>query len=175
MRISDWSSDVCSSDLLGSQGKAHIGRRFGLPFSPLGPWMRDYVGAVRAFWDCWQNRTPLRYESEHYKLDLMVPLFDPGPVEHPHIPIHLAGLNTYMCQVVGEVADGLRPHPVCTPRYINEVMLPAVRKGAAKTGRDLGTVGEAMKPLLAAAPDAASLQAKIRLAKASGRGQVGKA
>src|SRR5262245_42271693 len=72
---------------LGTQVKAHIERRYGLPWSPAGPWMRDYVGAVRAFWDCWQNGTPLRIARPHYKIDLMVPLFNPGPIEHPAIPV----------------------------------------------------------------------------------------
>lgn len=147
---------------LGPQVKAHLIRRFGLQYSPPGPWMRDYVGAVRAFWDCWQNGTPLNYESEHYKLNLMVPLFNPGPVENPNIPIHIAALNTFMAQVAGEVADGFRPHPVCTPKYIREVLLPSFHKGAEKAGRDASTLAVAMKPLVAAARDEESLQAKIR-------------
>ena len=44
---------------LGTQVKAHIERRFGLPWTPAGPWMREYVHAVRAVWDNWQNGTPL--------------------------------------------------------------------------------------------------------------------
>jgi len=147
---------------LGTQVKAHIARRYGMRPAPLGPWMRDYVGAVRAIWDCWQTGRPLAYESEHYKLDLMVPLFDPGPSAHPDIPIHLAALNTYMCRVAGEVADGFRPHPICTPRYIEEVMKPAVAAGAARTGRDAATMAVAMKPLVAAAPDEERLIKKIR-------------
>ena len=38
---------------LGTQVKAHIERRFGMPWTPAGPWMREYVSAVRAVWDCW--------------------------------------------------------------------------------------------------------------------------
>ena len=45
---------------LGTQVKAHIERRFGLPWSPAGPWIREYVDAVRAVWDCWQNGTQAR-------------------------------------------------------------------------------------------------------------------
>jgi alkanesulfonate monooxygenase SsuD/methylene tetrahydromethanopterin reductase-like flavin-dependent oxidoreductase (luciferase family) len=37
-----------------------------------------------------------------------------------------------MCRISGECAEGMRPHPVCTPRYIKEVMLPAAERGAAK-------------------------------------------
>ena len=122
---------------LGSQVKGHIERRFGMSWSAPGPWLREYVQALRAIWDCWQNGTKLDFRGEHYKLNLMVPLFTPAPIEHPQIPVELAAVNPYMCQVAGEVADGIRAHPIATPRYIAETMLPAVQRGAAKTGRDL--------------------------------------
>jgi probable F420-dependent oxidoreductase len=147
---------------LGSQVRGHIVRRFGLAYHPIGPWMRDYVLAVRAVWRCWQERTPLNHQGTHYKLNLMVPLFDPGPIAHPDIPIHLAAVNPVLCRVAGEVADGLRPHPVCTPRYIREVMLPAAAEGAGRAGRDPAALAVAMKPLVCTAPDAATLATRIK-------------
>jgi probable F420-dependent oxidoreductase len=147
---------------LGTQVKAHIERRFGMTWSPAGPWMREYVAAVRAIWDCWQNGTPLDFQGRHYKINLMVPLFNPGPIAHPQIPIQLAAVNSVMCQVAGEVADGIRPHPVCTPSYIEQVMLPAVRAGAAKTGRSLDEFQVCMKPLVATAANAEELVPKVR-------------
>lgn len=148
---------------LGSQVKGHIERRFGMEWKPPGPWMRDYVGALRAIWECWQNGgTKLRYDSAHYNLSLMVPLFAPPPIEHPHIPVQLAAVNPFMCQVAGEVADGIRAHPVCTPNYIAEVMLPAARKGAAKTGRDFSGFEIAAMPLIATAPDRKGLEDRVR-------------
>ena len=147
---------------LGTQVKGHIERRYGVKWSAPGPWMRDYINAVRALWIAWQTQTPLNFKSAHYTLNLWVPLFTPEPIEHPAIPIHLAAVNAYMCQVAGEVAEGVRPHPVCTPHYIREVMLPAVRKGAAKAGRDLTNFAVAIKPLIATAPDAAELVARVR-------------
>lgn len=147
---------------LGSQVRGHIIRRFGLEYRPPGPWMRDYVRAVRAVWTAWQERTPLAFESEHYRLSLMVPLFDPGPIAHPEIPIHIAAVNPTMCRIAGEVADGVRPHPVCTPKYIREVMLPAVAKGATAAGRDATNIAVAMKPLICTAPDAATLAVRVR-------------
>jgi probable F420-dependent oxidoreductase len=108
-------------------------------------------------WRAWQTREPLRYESEHYTLDLMVPLFDPGPIEHPDIPIHVAAVGPLLAAVAGEVADGVRLHPVCNARYIDEVVLPAVAKGAARSGRALDAFEVCMKPLVATAPDSATL------------------
>ncbi|HEY8872622.1 MAG TPA: LLM class flavin-dependent oxidoreductase, partial [Stellaceae bacterium] len=133
---------------LGSQVKGHIERRYGMRWSAPGPWLREYVQALRAIWECWQNGTKLDFRGEHYQLSLMVPLFAPAPIEHPRIPVELAAVNPYMCQVAGEVADGIRAHPVATPRYIADTML-AARKGAAKAGRDLAGFTMCVKPLVA--------------------------
>jgi probable F420-dependent oxidoreductase len=148
---------------LGSQVKGHIERRYGMVWSPPGPWMRDYIGALRAIWQCWQNGgSKLGYESKHYNLNLMVPLFAPPPIEHPHIQVQLAAVNPFMCQIAGEVADGIRAHPVCTPRYIEEVMLPAAQKGASKAGRHFSRFEIAAMPLIATAPDKKGLKARVR-------------
>jgi len=142
---------------LGSQVRAHVQRRFGMAWHPPAPWMRDYINAVRAVWQTWQHGTPLRFESERYQLDLMVPLFDPGPIDHPDIPIHVAAIGPNMCAVAAEVADGIRLHPVCTPRFIDEQIRPAMARGAARVGRDLAQVEVGMKPLIGTAPDRAAL------------------
>ena len=147
---------------LGSQVKGHIERRYGMRWSPPGPWLRDYVGALRAIWASWQNGTKLDFQSEHYTLSLTVPLFMPAPLEHPDIRVELAAVNSYMCQVAGEVADGIRAHPVATPRYIAEIMLPAARKGMAKAGRDGSGFAMCVTPLVATAPDRATLAERIQ-------------
>ena len=81
------------------------------------------------------------------------PLFNPGPIEHPFIPIHLAAVNPYMSMVAGEVAEGVRPHPVCTPRYIKEVMWPEIRRGLDKSCRGNSHFCVAIKPLIATGAD----------------------
>ncbi len=147
---------------LGTQVRAHIERRYGFHWSAPGPWIREYIQAVRALWAAWQSGTQPDHCGARYQINLSVPLFDPGPLEHPHIPIHLAAVNPYLCEVAGEVADGLRPHPVCTAHYIEEVMWPAVRKGAARSGRSLEHFAVSIKPLIVTAPDAATLAQRIR-------------
>jgi probable F420-dependent oxidoreductase len=147
---------------LGSQVKGHIERRFGIAWSAPGPWLREYVQALRTIWDSWQNGAKLDFHGAHYNLTLSVPLFSPAPLDHPCIPIELAAVNPYMCQVAGEVADGIRAHPVATPRYLREIMLPAVRKGAGRAGRDLAGFAMCVKPLIAAAPDEAGLAERVR-------------
>ena len=151
---------------LGTQVKGHIQRRYGVPWSAPGLWMREYVQAVRAVWDCWQNGTQLDFHGEHYDLTLMVPLFNPGPIEHPQIPIHLAAVNPYMCQISGEVADGMRPHPICTRKYLQDVMLPAIQKGANKAGRSADAIEVCASPLLVTAPNEEALEQRIRNVRA---------
>ena len=43
-----------------------------------------------------------------------------------------------MTEVAGEVADGLLVHGFTTERYLREVTLPALERGAAKAGRTPG-------------------------------------
>lgn len=143
---------------LGSQVRGHVRRRFGMDWHAPAPWMRDYVGAVRSVWRAWQTGEPLQYTSEHYNLSLMVPLFDPGPIDHPDIPIHIAAIGPNMCAVAGEVADGVRLHPICTERFIDERVKPSLTVGADRAGRDVGQVEVCMKPLIGTAADDATLE-----------------
>ena len=151
---------------LGTQVRAHMERRYGVAWHAPAPWMRDYVNAVRALWSCWQDGTPLSHQGDHYRLNLMVPLFDPGPIGHPHIPIHIAAIGPNLCAVAGEVADGIRLHPVCTPKFIDEQVAPAVAKGAARAGRDVRSVEVCMKPLVGTASDASRLEAVAETVRA---------
>ena len=121
---------------LGTQVKAHITRRFGMPWpdSVVGKF-REQIQAIRAFWHTWQTGEPLNFRGTYYKLTLMSPFFNPGPIEHPQIPIFIAGVNTGLARLAGEVADGFLVHPFHTVRYLREVLLPAITKGATKAGR----------------------------------------
>jgi probable F420-dependent oxidoreductase len=147
---------------LGPQVRAHIERRYGMAWSAPGPWMREYVEAVRAVWRCWQQGTPLDVKGAHYSINLMPPLFNPGPIEHPDIPIHFAAVNVHMCQVAGEVADGVRPHPICSAEYIANVMIPEIRTGAARVGRSLEGFRICHKPLVATARTEEELAQRVR-------------
>ncbi|MDG6989300.1 MAG: TIGR03617 family F420-dependent LLM class oxidoreductase [Nitrososphaerota archaeon] len=120
---------------LGSQVKGHIERRFGMKWDAPAPKMKDEVLAMKAVWESWQEGKTLGYHGRYFRLDLMTPFFNPGPVEHPEIPVYVAGVNPVMCRIAGEIAEGLHVHPLHTVRYLNEVVSPALEAGAAKTGR----------------------------------------
>ena len=120
---------------LGTQVKGHNERRFSVPWVAPGPHMRDYVNMVRAVWDSWQNGTKPNFESENYQYKLTSPFFNPGPIEHPNIPIIIAAVNPFNARLAGEVCDGIAIHGFSTFKYIKEVLIPAVHEGARRAGK----------------------------------------
>ena len=120
---------------LGTQVKGHNERRFGVSWNKPVERMREIILAVRAIWDCWQNQTRLNFQGEYFKLTLMTPFFSPAPHEFHRIPIFIAGVNSRMCQLGGELCEGFHVHPLHTERYLREVVLPNIEQGLAKAGR----------------------------------------
>jgi len=120
---------------LGTQVKAHNERRFSVKYESPGPKMAEAIRAIHAIWDCWQNGTKLDFKGQFYTFDVMTPFFNPGPIEHPKIPIFVAAVNPYMCGVAGEFCDGMHMHPFNSPKYLRELVQPAVNAGLAKSGR----------------------------------------
>lgn len=120
---------------LGTQVQAHIERRFGMTWTPPVPRLREYVQAIRAVWTAWQTGGKLNFRGSEYKLSLMTPFFSPGPIDHPTVPIFIAGVGTPLCRLAGEVADGFHVHAYHTRKYLSEVVLPAIAGGAQKADR----------------------------------------
>jgi probable F420-dependent oxidoreductase len=120
---------------LGSQIKAHIEKRFSMPWSHPAPRMREMILAVRAIWDCWNTGGKLDFRGEFYSHTLMTPFFNPGPNPYGNARIFLAAVGELMAEVAGEVADGILIHGFTTERYLREVTLPAVERGLAKAGK----------------------------------------
>ncbi|MGK5170033.1 TIGR03617 family F420-dependent LLM class oxidoreductase [Geodermatophilus sp. CPCC 205761] len=125
---------------LGSQVRAHVERRFSMPWSAPVPRMREYVAALRAIWAAWQQGTRLRFQGEHYRHTLMTPVFTPRPHEWGGPPVHLAAVGPAMTRLAGEVADGLLAHSFTTARYLRERTLPALAEGLAAAGRSRDAV-----------------------------------
>lgn len=121
---------------LGTQVRAHIERRFSAQFDQPVARLRDYIGAVRAIWQSWQTGGRLNYRGEFFQHTLMTPFFSPGKIEDPNIPIYIAGVNTGLAQLAGEICDGFHAHPLNSDRYLREVLRPQLAAGAARAGRD---------------------------------------
>jgi probable F420-dependent oxidoreductase len=124
---------------LGSQIKPHITKRFSMEWSHPAARMREFIMAMRAIWDCWNNGTKLDFRGDFYTHTLMTPFFDPGPNPHGTAKVFLAGVGELMTEVAGETCDGFLCHGFTTERYLREVTIPALERGRARAG---GTIAD---------------------------------
>jgi probable F420-dependent oxidoreductase len=150
---------------LGTQVKGHIERRYGLTWDAPGPRLRDYIKALRAIWDCWQHGTPLNYRGEFYSHTLMTPFFNPGPIAHPRIPVHIAGVQPFMCRLAGELCDGFQVHPFHSAKYLREVVLPNMEQGLTASDRKRADICLASSAFIVTGRDTAEMEAARRSVK----------
>ncbi len=89
--------------------------------------MREYLTIVR---------TVLRdggcsFEGRHFTARMAY-----SAPRRADLPIVISALNPRMLEVAGELADGIVLY-MCTPAYVRDHIVPAVRAGRQKTGKDL--------------------------------------
>ncbi len=120
---------------LGTQVRAHITRRFSEEWTDPISRMREYIEGIHAIWDTFQNDARLRYRGEHYEFRLMAPFFNPGKIDHPNIPIYIAGVNAKISKLAGEVCDGLHAHGFHSVGYLNDVIIANVQAGLDDAGK----------------------------------------
>jgi probable F420-dependent oxidoreductase len=150
---------------LGTQIKGNIVGRFGMPWSAPAARLRDYVGAVRACFDTFQNGTPLDYQSDAYTLKRMQPFFNPGPLECPPPAILMGAVGPLMTRSVGEVGDAMQTHPTNSEaRYLREVTRPRLDEGLRRAGRD-AHIELVAGPLIATGPTREAVEAELRAAR----------
>ncbi len=155
---------------LGTQVRGHVERRFGMPWSAPAPRLAEWIGAIRAAWNAWQDDGEFRFRSEHLDLSLMPAFFRPPPLPFPppapdraRIPISIAGVGPGLARLAGRFADGFQVHPFHTPRYLAEVLEPALAAGAAE--RDPSAAGklpERIVPVFLVPAEDATLREEVR-------------
>src|SRR3954447_12687247 len=154
---------------LGSQIKPHITKRYSMEWSHPAPRMREFVLAVRAIFDAWANGSALDFRGDFYTHTLMTPFFDPGPNPHGPPKVMMAAVGPKMTEAAGEVADGIFCHGFSTERYVREVTVPALQRGAEKAGRSLDDFEISAPAMIVAADTEEELAAGIEMV----RGQIG--
>ena len=145
---------------LGTQVKAHNVRRYSTPWEgPPAKRLRDYIRCLKAIFANFAHGTEPDYEGDYYQFKLNTPFFNPGPIEGvDDVPIYVGAVNERTFRVCGEVADGLRMHPLNTRRYIEEVVRPAVEAGAEKAGRDVSGFDYVVNPFTATGRNAEEVE-----------------
>lgn len=120
---------------LGPQVPAHIAHRFSMPAGHSAARMREFVAALRAIWGCWNEDKPLHFRGDFYTHILMPPEFRPPPSPYGPPPVFLAAVGPRMAELAGEIADGMIIHTFTTRSYIADVLIPAMERGLARSGR----------------------------------------
>lgn len=151
---------------LGSQVKVHNERRFGVTWGPPAPRLADYIEALHAIWRCWETGVPLDHRGEHYRLDLMTPEFSPRPSGLPMPPVSIAAVGPAMLRLAGRLCDGVRMHPICSRRYLEDVCLKRVGEGMARSGRRRENVEIYGGGFVLTGPDEAAVRARMDWARA---------
>ena len=151
---------------LGSQIKAHIEKRFSMPWSHPAPRMREFILAMRAIWDSWHNGTKLDFRGDFYTHTLMTPFFSAGPSPYGPPKILLAAVGELMTEVAGEVGDGLLVHGFTTERYLKEITMPAVERGLAKSGTSREDFIISYPAFVATGSNEEEMKAAIQMVKA---------
>ena len=103
--------------------EAALGLRMGAPLSV----MREYVQVLRG-----ALQGKVAHRGARYQVAWQSGLVRPPPPP----PILLAALSPRMLELAGEIADGVVLW-LCTPAYVREHALPAIRRGRARAGRSM--------------------------------------
>ena len=121
---------------LGTQVRAHVERRYGADFDDPVERMREWVGAIRAVFACWQDGAPLSFEGRFTTHTMMPPLLSPAPLETGPPPILIGALGPRMLAMTTAVADGVVLHPMTTDAFLTDLVDERIPAGLADAGRD---------------------------------------
>lgn len=71
------------------------------------------------------------------------------------IPIYLGAMGPAMTKLVGEIGDGWISHELCSPRYLDELLIPWLREGMDRAERPHDSVDVVVSALCAVDSDGA--------------------
>jgi len=148
---------------LGSQVKGVNERRFSVKFEHPAPKLREYAEVLRTVWRSNQGEKDLTHEGRFYTVTM--PTFGNAPPQPDRrlVPVYLAAVGSVMSRVCGEVADGLLAHPLASPKYLDEVVKPAIAEGAEKAGRKPSECNLTASPMISISDDSDLARREIKL------------
>ncbi len=154
---------------LGSQIQAHITKRFGMPWHGPAKQMAEFIRALHAIWDCWYDGKPLDFRGDCYRHTLMTPDFTPHDTRFGRPRVVMAAVGPLMIATAAREADGILVHTFCTPKYLEEEILPRIDATLAASGRSRANFEVSFPPFVVTGTteadfEAAKQQVKYRIA-----------
>lgn len=98
------------------------------------PHLRETIEATRLIMEKAPTGEPIRYDGEYQEIDIKGWIRPHKPVRE-RVPIYAAAMREGMCRMAGDVADGLIGHPMCPPRWLDEIVVPSMEEGLKRSGR----------------------------------------
>jgi probable F420-dependent oxidoreductase len=132
----------------------------GVEYGRPAPHLRETIEAVRLIMSQAHRGEPIRFEGSYHDIDIKG-WVRPHPAPRENVPIYTAAVQEGMARMAGDVADGLIGHPMCSLRWLDEVLVANFEQGLSRSGRErsgfdfLPTISCAIDDDEAAAYDAA--------------------
>jgi probable F420-dependent oxidoreductase len=98
------------------------------------PHLRETIEATRLIMEKASTGEPIVFEGEYQEIDIKGWIRPHKPVRE-RVPIYAAAMREGMCRMAGDVADGLIGHPMCPPRWLDEIVVPSMEEGLKRSGR----------------------------------------
>ena len=109
----------------------------GVEYGRPAPHLRETVEAVRLIMQKAHAGEPIRFEGDYHELDIKG-WARPHPPARESVPIYTAAVRDGMARMAGDCADGLIGHPICSLRWLDEVLVANFEQGLARSGRERG-------------------------------------
>jgi probable F420-dependent oxidoreductase len=107
----------------------------GVEYGRPAPHLRETIEAVRLIMQKASSGEPIRFEGTYHDIDIKG-WVRPHPPPREAVPIYTAAVREGMARMAGDVADGLIGHPMCSVRWLDEVLVANVEAGLARSGRE---------------------------------------
>jgi probable F420-dependent oxidoreductase len=146
---------------LGTQVKRVNENRFSVKFEHPAPKIKEYVHAMRTVWAANRGEDVV-HEGRFYKVTMPTFHGQPQP-DRRDVPIYFAAVGEIMARTCGEVADGLIGHPIASPKYLTEVIKPAIEEGAERAGRKAEECNLTACPLISVSDDVDMARRELKL------------
>ncbi len=107
----------------------------GVDYGRPAPHLRETVEAVRLIVEKAGSGEPIRYQGTYHDIDIKNWLRPHAKVREA-IPIYTAAVQKGMARAAGDVADGMIGHPMCSMRWLDEVLVANFELGLGRSGRE---------------------------------------
>lgn len=114
---------------LGTQIKPHITKRFSAKWGKPISQLREYIEAVHSAWDAMRGGRDMHFAGEYYRFAQRAKQLRTAAAPGLEIPVYIAGVNTGLARLAGELCDGFHVHSFHTVPYLRQVLLPAFQAG----------------------------------------------